>query len=73
MPATMRLSVPYGHSVSRRREPMPVIAITVGLRTLSNVLVPFAVLYMRQPIKLDYLWTALCIPGAVHFIFRSPT
>lgn len=37
------------------------------------VFVPFAVLYMRQPIKLDYLWAALCMLGAVYFIFRSPT
>jgi uncharacterized protein (DUF486 family) len=35
------------------------------------VFVPFAILYMRQPIKLDYLWAALCILGAVYFIFRS--
>ena len=38
--------------------------------TLS-VFVPFAVLYMRQPIKLDYVWAALCLLGAVYFIFRS--
>ncbi len=36
------------------------------------VFVPFAVFYMRQPLKLDYLWAALCILGAVYFIFRSP-
>ena len=35
------------------------------------VFVPFAVMYMRQPIKLDYLWAALCIMGAVYFVFRS--
>jgi uncharacterized protein len=35
------------------------------------VFVPFAVLYMRQPVKLDYLWAALCIMGAVYFVFRS--
>jgi uncharacterized protein len=35
------------------------------------VFVPFAVLYMRQPIKLDYLWAALCLMGAVYFVFRS--
>jgi len=35
------------------------------------VFVPFAVVYMRQPIKLDYLWAALCIMGAVYFVFRS--
>jgi len=38
-----------------------------------TVFVPFAVLYMRQQIKLDYLWAALCMLGAVYFIFRSPT
>ena len=37
-----------------------------------TVFVPFAVFYMRQPLKLDYLWAALCILGAVYFIFRSP-
>jgi uncharacterized protein (DUF486 family) len=38
--------------------------------TLS-VFVPFAVLYMNEPLKLDYLWAALCIMGAVYFIFRA--
>jgi uncharacterized protein len=35
------------------------------------IFVPFAVLYMREPIKLDYLWAALCLVGAVYFVFRS--
>ena len=35
------------------------------------VFVPFAVLYMKQPIKLDFLWAGLCLMGAVYFIFRS--
>lgn len=35
------------------------------------VFVPFAILYMDQPVKLDYLWAALCIMGAVYFIFRG--
>lgn len=35
------------------------------------VFAPFAVLYMRQPITLDYLGAALCLVGAVHFVFRS--
>ncbi|MEY3202273.1 MAG: hypothetical protein RIR70_1823 [Pseudomonadota bacterium] len=38
--------------------------------TLS-IFVPFAVFYMNEPLKLDYLWAALCILGAVYFIFRS--
>ena len=36
-----------------------------------TVFVPFAVLYMKQPLKLDYVWAGLCIVGAVYFIFRS--
>jgi uncharacterized protein len=35
------------------------------------VFVPFALFYMQQPLKLDYLWASLCIMGAVYFIFRS--
>lgn len=35
------------------------------------VFVPFAMLYMNQPFKLDYVWAALCLVGAVYFIFRS--
>jgi uncharacterized protein (DUF486 family) len=38
--------------------------------TLS-VFVPFAVLYMGEPLRLDYLWAALCLLGAVYFIFRG--
>jgi hypothetical protein len=37
--------------------------------TLS-VFVPFAVFYMKQPFKLDYLWAGLCLLGAVYFMFR---
>ena len=36
-----------------------------------TVFVPFAVFYLKEPIKLDYLWAGLCILGAVFFIFRS--
>ncbi|MCU0615875.1 MAG: DMT family protein [Gemmatimonadaceae bacterium] len=35
------------------------------------VFVPFAVLYMKQPVKLDYLWAALCVMGALYFMFRA--
>ena len=35
------------------------------------VFVPFAVVYMQQPLKWDYLWAGLCLVGAVYFIFRS--
>jgi len=39
--------------------------------TLS-VFVPFAVYYMKQPFKLDYLYAGVCLLGAVYFIFRDP-
>jgi uncharacterized protein (DUF486 family) len=35
------------------------------------VFVPFAVVYMRQPLRLDFLWAALCVCGAVYFVFRG--
>ena len=38
--------------------------------TLS-VFVPFAVFYMQQPMKLDFLWAGLCLMGAVYFMFRT--
>lgn len=38
--------------------------------TLS-VFVPFALIYLKEPLKLDYLWAALCLVGAVYFAFRS--
>lgn len=38
--------------------------------TLS-VFVPFSVWYLKEPVKLDYLWAGLCLLGAVYFMFRS--
>jgi uncharacterized protein (DUF486 family) len=35
------------------------------------VFVPFAVFFLKQPLKLDYLWAGLCMLGAVYFIFRN--
>lgn len=35
------------------------------------IFVPFAVLYMKEPLKLDYLWAGLCLVGAVYFMFRN--
>ena len=49
---------------------LPQLKILQEAITLS-VFVPFALLYMRQPLKLDYVWAALCICGAVYFIFRE--
>ncbi len=36
-----------------------------------TVFVPFAIFYLKEPLKLDYLWAGLCIMGAVYFVFRS--
>ena len=51
-------------------------ALSLGqLKILQEVItllvfVPFAVLYMKQPLKLDYLWAGLCMMAAVYFVFR---
>ena len=36
-----------------------------------TVFIPFAIIFMDQPFKLDYVWAALCLVGAVYFIFRA--
>jgi len=51
--------------------------LTVGqLKIMQEVIalgvfVPFSALYLKEPLKLDYLWAGLCLMGAVFFIFRS--
>lgn len=49
---------------------LPQLKILQEVITLT-VFVPFMLFYMREPLKLDYLWAALCMLGAVYFIFRS--
>jgi len=49
---------------------LPQLKILQEVITLS-VFAPFAIFYMHQPLKLDYLWAGLCLMGAVYFIFRS--
>jgi uncharacterized protein (DUF486 family) len=48
---------------------LPQLKILQEVVSLS-VFVPFMLYYMRQPIKLDYLWASLCMLGAVYFMFR---
>jgi uncharacterized protein len=48
---------------------LPQLKIVQEVISLS-VFVPFLLYYMRQPIKLDYLWASLCMLGAVYFMFR---
>jgi uncharacterized protein len=48
---------------------LPQLKILQEVITLA-VFVPFSILYMQQPLKLDFLWAGLCLIGAVYFIFR---
>lgn len=49
---------------------LPQLKMLQEIITLA-VFVPFAVLYMKQPVKLDYFWASLCMLGAVYFMFRG--
>jgi uncharacterized protein len=49
---------------------LPQLKILQEIITLS-VFVPFAIFYMRTPIKLDYLWAGLCMVAAAWFMFRG--
>jgi uncharacterized protein (DUF486 family) len=49
---------------------LPQLKILQEVITLA-VFVPFVLIYMKQPLKLDYLWAALCMLGAVYFMFRE--
>ncbi|MHB1223252.1 MAG: DMT family protein [Gemmatimonadaceae bacterium] len=49
---------------------LPQLKMLQEVITLA-VFVPFAVVYMRQPLRLDFLWAALCLVGAVYFTFRG--
>ena len=52
-------------------------SLTVGqLKIMQEVItltvfVPFSLMYLKEPLKLDYIWAALCLLGAVYFIFRD--
>jgi uncharacterized protein (DUF486 family) len=49
---------------------LPQLKMLQEVITLA-VFVPFATLYMDKPVKLDYLWAALCMLAAVYFVFRG--
>ncbi len=63
------LQVP-GNRIGSTVLSLPQLKIMQEVITLV-VFVPFAVLYMKQPVKLDFLWAGLCVMGAVYFIFRA--
>jgi uncharacterized protein (DUF486 family) len=58
-----RIGFAGGYSLAQLKIAQEVITLAV--------FVPFAVLFMGQGLKLDYLWAGLCLVGAVYFIFRS--
>ncbi|MBN8489201.1 MAG: DMT family protein [Burkholderiales bacterium] len=58
-----RIGYAGGYSLAQLKIAQEVITLAV--------FVPFAVIYMGQPLKLDYLWAGLCLLAAVYFIFRS--
>ena len=53
-----------------RQLTLPQLKMLQEVITLS-IFVPFSVFYMRQPVRLDFLWAGLCLCGAVFFMFRS--
>ena len=63
------LQVP-ANRIGYTRLSLPQLKIIQEVVTLA-VFAPFAIFFMRQPLKLDYLWAAFCMLGAVYFIFRS--
>lgn len=56
--------------IGHTRMSLPQLKILQEVITLC-VFAPFAMFYMNQPLKLDYLWAALCMCGAVYFVFRG--
>ena len=49
---------------------LPQLKIIQEVITLT-VFVPFVLFYMKQPLRLDHFWAALCLCGAVYFVFRK--
>ena len=63
------LQVP-GNRIGYTQLSLPQLKILQEVITLL-VFVPFSVLYMQNPVKLDFLWSGLCMMGAVYFMFRG--
>ena len=70
MASTVWLQVPANRIGWAGRFTLAQLKVTQEVITLA-VFVPFAVRWMGHPLKLDYLWAALCMVGAVYFIFRA--
>lgn len=63
------LQVP-GNRIGSNAFSLPQLKIIQEVITLA-VFAPFVLVYMRHPLKLDYLWASLCLCGAVYFVFRG--
>jgi uncharacterized protein (DUF486 family) len=80
-PLVLAIAVSWGIAFFEYVLQVPANRIGYGVLQLSQlkvlqevitlaVFVPFAVMYMKQPIKLDFLWAGFCLIGAVYFVFR---
>ena len=63
------LQVP-ANRIGHTQMSVPQLKILQEVITLT-VFVPFSLLYLKEPLKLDYLWAGLCLCGAVYFMFRA--
>ena len=73
MPALPAIRIDFGSSANRIGHTvmtLPQLKIVQEVISLA-VFVPFVLLYMRQPLKLNYLWASICMLGAVYFMFRK--
>ena len=81
-PLVIAIAVSWGIALFEYMLQVPANRIGYGVLSLGQlkmlqevitltVFVPFAVFYMKEPLKLDYLWAGLCILGAVYFMFRG--
>ena len=80
-PLIVAIAVSWGIAAFEYILQVPANRIGYGVLTLAQlkviqevitlgVFVPFAVLYMNQPLRLDFLWAGICLLGAVYFMFR---
>lgn len=81
-PLIVAILVSWGIAFFEYMLQVPANRIGLGMLSLAQlkviqevitlaVFVPFAAVYMQQPMKLDFLWAALCLVGAVYFVFRG--
>src|SRR3569833_1756824 len=81
-PLIVAILVSWGIAIFEYTLQVPANRLGVGTLSLGQlkvmqevttlaVFVPFAVLYMKQPLKTDFLWAGLCMVGAVYFVFRG--